>query len=195
MPLSGRRVLCVVVSSTGFIENKVIETEEDVPREELVRISNYLTENFAGQTLRQIRERLLRMMAEERAQMDRLLARTLELARSGLAVGESPEVVVDGTSIAARQARAGRPPAGAADVRDLRRQGAAGARCLNQCIHGGGVRVLIGEDSDLTSELGFSWWPPPTAWASGRSAPWGSSGPPGWSMRRSSPWWISWGRP
>ena len=27
---------------------------------------------------------------------------------------------------------------------------------LNQCIQGGGVRVLIGEDSELTSELDFS---------------------------------------
>ena len=27
---------------------------------------------------------------------------------------------------------------------------------LNQCLLGGGVRVIIGEDSDLTSELGFS---------------------------------------
>jgi heat-inducible transcriptional repressor len=27
---------------------------------------------------------------------------------------------------------------------------------LNGCIQGGGVRVLIGDDSDLTSELDFS---------------------------------------
>ncbi len=27
---------------------------------------------------------------------------------------------------------------------------------LNLCIQGGGVRVLIGDDSDLTSELDFS---------------------------------------
>ena len=29
-------------------------------------------------------------------------------------------------------------------------------KILNQCIQGGGVRVLIGEDSELTSELDFS---------------------------------------
>ena len=48
MPVSGRKVLCIVVSSTGFIDNKVIETEEEIPREELTRISNYLTESFGG---------------------------------------------------------------------------------------------------------------------------------------------------
>ena len=29
-------------------------------------------------------------------------------------------------------------------------------RLLSQCLQGGGVRVLIGEDSELTSELDFS---------------------------------------
>ncbi|MFL6197309.1 MAG: heat-inducible transcriptional repressor HrcA [Thermoanaerobaculia bacterium] len=153
--VAGRKVLCVVVSSTGFIDNKVIETEEEVPREELVRISNYLTENFAGQTLREIRERLLRLMGEEKAQMDRALARTIELARAGLAGEGAPGVVVDGTSMLL-----GKPEL--ADVQRVRRMFEAFAdkarlvRILNRCIEGGGVRVLIGDDCELTSELEFS---------------------------------------
>src|SRR5215470_3290048 len=63
VPVAARRVLCVVVSAAGFVDNKVIETEEEIPREELVRISNYLTDNFSGQTLREVRDRLLKMMA------------------------------------------------------------------------------------------------------------------------------------
>ena len=155
IPVSGRKVLCVVVSSTGFIDNKVIETDEEVPREELVRISNYLTENFGGQTLRQIRERLLRMMVEEKAQMDRFLARTLELARSGLSAGETPGVVVDGTSMLLAKPEL-------SDMQRVRRMFETFAdkarlvKILNLCIQGGGVRVLIGEDCDLTSELDFS---------------------------------------
>jgi len=153
--ISGRKVLCVVVSSTGFIDNKVIETEEELPREELVRISNYLTESFAGHTLREIRERLLRMMNEERAQMDGVLARTIELARNGLSVSANPGVVVDGTSMLLTKPEL-------SDVQRVRRMFEAFAdkarlvRILSQCIQGGGVRVLIGEDSELTSELDFS---------------------------------------
>ncbi len=155
VPIAGRKVLCVVVSSTGFIDNKVIETEEEIPREELIRISNYLTESFAGQTLREIRERLLRMMVEEKRQMDRVLALTIELARSGFSVGESPGVVVDGTSTLLHKPEL-------ADVQRVRRMFEAFAdkarlvKILNQCLQGGGVRVLIGEDCELTSELDFS---------------------------------------
>jgi heat-inducible transcriptional repressor len=155
IPVSGRKVLCIVVSSAGFIDNKVIETEEEIPREELVRISNYLTESFGGHTLKEIRERLLRQMVEERAQMDRVLARTIELARSGFSVGETPGVLVDGTSMLLSKPEL-------SDVQRVRRMFEAFAdkarlvKILSQCIQGGGVRVLIGEDSELTSELDFS---------------------------------------
>jgi heat-inducible transcriptional repressor len=155
VPVSGRKILCVVVSSTGFIDNKVIETEEEVPREELVRISNYLTESFAGLTLRDIRERLVRMMVEEKAQMDRMLARTIELAQAGLAADGAPGVVVDGTSMLLAKPEL-------SDVQRVRRMFDAFAdkarlvRILNRCIQGGGVRVLIGADCELTSDLELS---------------------------------------
>jgi heat-inducible transcriptional repressor len=155
VPVSGRKILCVVVSSTGFIDNKVIEAEEEVPREELVRISNYLTEHFAGLTLRDIRERLVRMMVEEKAQMDRVLARTIELAQAGLAAGGAPGVVVDGTSMLLAKPEL-------SDVQRVRRMFDAFAdkarlvRILNRCIQGGGVRVLIGADCELTSDLELS---------------------------------------
>jgi heat-inducible transcriptional repressor len=155
VPIAGRKILCVVVSATGFIDNKVIETEEEIPREELTRISNYLTESFAGRTLQETRERLLRLMVEEKAQMDHMLARTIELAQAGLATGSAPGVVVDGTSMLLAKPEL-------ADLARVRRMIEAFAdkarlvRILNRCIQGGGVRVLIGEDCDLTSELEFS---------------------------------------
>ncbi len=155
VPLSGRRVLCVVVSAAGFVDNKVIETEEEIPREELVRISNYLTESFAGQTLREIRDRLLKRMAEERAQVDRMLALAIELARQGLDLPGGPEVLVDGAPSLLTQPEL-------ADIQRVRRMFEAFAdkarlvRLLNRCLQGSGVRVLIGEDSELTSELDFS---------------------------------------
>src|SRR4051794_229244 len=194
VPVSGRKILCVVVSSTGFIDNKVIETEEEVGREELVRISNYLTENFAGLTLREIRERLVRMMVEEKAQMDRMLARTIELAQAGLAADGVPGVVVDGTSMLLAKPEL-------SDVQRVRRMFEAFAdkarlvRILNRCIQGGGVRVLIGADCELTSDLEFSVVAAPTAPASARSAPWASWAPRGWTTRRSFRSSTSWARP
>ena len=156
VPLSGRRVLCVVVSSGGFVDNKVVETEEPVDRETLVEIGNYLNEHYAGQTLRQIRDRLLSAMGEERVQMDRLMALAIELARSGFDFEASePRVLHEGTSSLLHQPEL----ADLGRVRQLLDTFANHnhlVHLLNQCIQGAGVRVTIGEESPLTSALDFS---------------------------------------
>jgi heat-inducible transcriptional repressor len=153
--LSGTKVLCIVVSENGFVDNKVVETDEPLTREELVRISNYLSENFAGMTISQARERLIGLMAEERAQVDRMLGLSIELARRGLDPSSAPGVVVDGTTEVLSYPEL-------ADVSRMRQlfetfsRKARLVRILNQYMSGDGVRVAIGEDSDLTSELDFS---------------------------------------
>lgn len=156
VPLSGRRVLCVVVSESGFVENKLLEIEEEIGRDELVRISNYLTENFRGKTLRAIRERLLAMMREERAQVDKLLGRAISLASQGFETTGEGDLVVEGTAhlLGHRELLS--------DVDRVRRLLDAFAErqhlvaLLNQCLDGNGVRVVIGEDSQVTSDLGLS---------------------------------------
>ena len=64
VPLSGTKVLCVIVSSAGFVDHKMIELDEPIGREVLVEASNYMTDQFAGKTLRQARDELLALMAE-----------------------------------------------------------------------------------------------------------------------------------
>lgn len=155
VPLSDNRVLCIVVSENGFVDSKPIETEQRLPREELVRIANYLTENFAGLPLHEIRDRLLRMMAEERAQMDRLLSSAIDLGRKGLGAEGAPAVRVDGAAVLLAKPEL-------ASIERVRRlldafeDKARLVRILNRCLDGRGLRVFIGEDSELTSELDFS---------------------------------------
>lgn len=155
VPISGSRLLCVVVSSSGFVDHKVIDVGETLSREDLQRISNYLNDHFAGASIREIRNRLLELMVDERAQLDRLMANTLRLAQLGLEERNDAEVLVDGASVLLGQPEL-------ASLERVRRlfdtfaDRARLVRVLNQVIAGPGVRVLIGEESALTSELDFS---------------------------------------
>lgn len=155
MPLSHERVLCVLISAAGFVDQKVVRADQVLPREDLTRISNYLTENFSGLTIREIRTRLLRMMTEERSQVDELLSGAITLARRALAGEGSQNLVVEGTAGLLEQ-----PELGSIErvrrLLDLFDEKARIVSLLSKVIEGKGVRVLIGEDSDLTSELDFS---------------------------------------
>jgi heat-inducible transcriptional repressor len=155
VPLSGRRVLCVIVSQSGFVDHKLIEAEESLSREELVRVANYLTANFRGLTLHTIRERLLGLMSEERAQVDLLLGRAIQLAARGLQSKGTPELRLEGAS-ALLSRREG------SDVDKVKRLLETFAErqrlvgLLARCVDGNGVRVMIGDDSDVTSDLGLT---------------------------------------
>jgi heat-inducible transcriptional repressor len=102
--LAPRRIVAVIVAHTGVIHNKVFETEEDHAQERLDQAGRYLTETFAGHTLPEIRERIVGLMAEEKALYDRILHDALALGRLSTesAVGDEAaqdsRVFLDGTA-------------------------------------------------------------------------------------------------
>ena len=155
VPLGHGRVLCVVVSTSGFVDNIVIEVHEEISRSDLVRISNYLTQTFAGHRLRQVRDRLLSLMAEERAHVDQWLSQAMDLAKRAMVRSQTQEVLLEGTT-----ALLGKPELSSiANVRRVFDTFADKARLvdmLNTCLVSDGVRVYMGEDNEVTSELDFS---------------------------------------
>ena len=154
--LQDRRVLCVLVSTSGFVDHVVIETESEFSREELVRISNYVNDTFTNLGLREIRDHLLSQMSQQNNRLDRLLSCAIELAQGVVsAQNQRQEVLVEGTTSLLDHPEL----ANVARIRQMLDTFADQARLvqiLNQCLEGDGVRVFIGEDSDLTSELDFS---------------------------------------
>ena len=153
--LSGRRVLCVLESAGGMVENREIETPSPMSREELTRISNFLTDNFSGLTLREIRDRLLQMMREDRNELDELVSNAITLAQKALVSDDLPNLLVEGTvSII------GQPEL--SDVPRVKRlletfaEKAELVQILNQILDTRGPCAIIGEDSGLTSDLDFS---------------------------------------
>ena len=152
--LEGERILCVVVSTGGFVDHVVVEAGERIPTGDLVRMSNYLNENFAGLRLGEIRDRLLSLMSEERSRVDRWFTNMIALGRQAV-VGSAPNVFLEGTTTLLNQPEL-------ADVDCVRRMldtFADKARLvglLNSCLESEGVRLCIGEDSEVTSALDFS---------------------------------------
>jgi heat-inducible transcriptional repressor len=156
VPISGKRVLCVLVSEGGFIDNVVIETETEVSRDDLARFSNYVTRSYAGFRLGEIRDRLLTLMAEERRDVDHWLTQTMAFAERAFSGSSEPRVLIEGTP-----ALLGMPELSDLErVRRMLETFADTARLtslLSRCLESsGGVRVLMGQDSEVTSELDFS---------------------------------------
>lgn len=68
----GRQVLAIFVMESANVQHKLILLDEELTQDELHRISNYLNQEFAGQPLHTIRQRVLERMAVEKIQYDLL---------------------------------------------------------------------------------------------------------------------------
>ncbi|HKP14178.1 MAG TPA: heat-inducible transcriptional repressor HrcA [Blastocatellia bacterium] len=92
------RILAITVSSAGRVQNRLIRVEGDFTQDELNRTGRYLTENFRGWTLNEIRDELLRRMSEEKALYDQLLRNAVLLCSQSLQEGDQPDVFIEGAS-------------------------------------------------------------------------------------------------
>ena len=84
VPLDGRRVLVIVISTASQITQKVIETDEPYDSTMLVTATNYVNAEFGGLTLQEIRAAIVDRMQHERLLYGALAARALRLAQTGL---------------------------------------------------------------------------------------------------------------
>lgn len=78
--LSGRRILAILVAQNGTVQNKLIESAEELSADDLVRMSNYLNELLEGLPVSEVRARILAEMRNEKVLYDTLLSRALKLS-------------------------------------------------------------------------------------------------------------------
>lgn len=99
LPLSGDRVLVILVINEREVQNRIIHTQRPFTEAELREAASMVNQRFAGQPLRLVKERILREMEEARSRIDSYLQASLDLASQALdPVRENDDCVVVGES-------------------------------------------------------------------------------------------------
>jgi heat-inducible transcriptional repressor len=155
VPISGSRILVVVVASGNQVSQKTVDIGESVKASELVQAANYLNAEFSGRTLEAVRAGVTERLKEERTLYDQLLSFALRIASSSLENLERPtSVYIDGTSTLIEEV-AQASGISASTLRTLWRmveEKQRLVRMLNEYIDGPGLTVVIGaehNDPDL----------------------------------------------
>jgi heat-inducible transcriptional repressor len=147
VPLSGRRVLAILVISDKEVQNSVIHTDRDYSHAELQQVSNYLNAEFAGKEITEVRARLVEELRDTRETLDRLMKTALDMADKVLSNAESGAGYV-----LAGQSRLLDIDA-FADIGHLRQlfeafdEKSQILKLLDQCLQSQGVQIFIGEES------------------------------------------------
>ena len=146
LPLSGQRVLVVLVVNEQEVQNKVIHTDRAYSASELQQAANFLTREYVGKDLNQIREMLLSSMQKAREDMNRLMATAISVADQVLEEKQNNDYIMAGEINLMNYAEMG-------NVDKLRQLFEAFTtkndllHLLDKSIHTDGMQIFIGEES------------------------------------------------
>ncbi|HMS78903.1 MAG TPA: heat-inducible transcriptional repressor HrcA [Burkholderiaceae bacterium] len=90
--LSDRRVLLIIVTPEGDVQNRILHAEREYTASELTEASNYVNQHYAGLDFSTIRERLQHELVSLRDDITRLLHKAV--AAGGQAAAEHAETLM-----------------------------------------------------------------------------------------------------
>jgi heat-inducible transcriptional repressor len=99
--LADNRILVILVSRSGIVQNRVIHYSDEITQTELDQAARYIVEHFKDRTLFEIRSQILKMIQQERALYDKFMQRIITLSTQAFSDNESEldaEVYLDGAS-------------------------------------------------------------------------------------------------
>ena len=152
VPLRDGRLIAVLVTTDGSIENRLII--DDVDPRRLESIHNYLNQLLKGMTLDEVRERVIRELGEDKNRYDEAVSAALRLGHAMFVARErSADVVISGQANLIDDAIAQN------NARELLRtleDKETLIRLLDRTRHAEGLQVFLGAETALSALAGSS---------------------------------------
>jgi heat-inducible transcriptional repressor len=143
--LGERRVLVILVTPEGDVQNRVIFTAQDYTQSQLVEATNYVNEHYGGLTIEEVRERLKLEIDQLRGEIAQLMQAAVE---AGTEAADSQEqVVISGERNLLAVQDFGHDLGSLRKLFDLFEQKTQLMRLLDVSSRAEGVRIYIGGES------------------------------------------------
>jgi heat-inducible transcriptional repressor len=148
LKLSERRLLVIMVSPEGDVQNRVLFTESDYTTSQLTEASNYLNHHFAGMAIEQVREKLLAEVESLRGEIATLMQATVQVSTEALTQPQD-DVVISGERNLLSVSDFSSDMGQLRRAFDLFEQKAQLVRLLDISAQAEGVRIYIGGESQI----------------------------------------------
>jgi heat-inducible transcriptional repressor len=84
LPLSEKRILLIIVTTDGNVQNRIITTGRNYSPSELVQAANFFNQHYAGSTFEDVRKSLHEELKQMQTDMTRLMTAALEASSKAL---------------------------------------------------------------------------------------------------------------
>ena len=147
LSLSERRVLVIIVSPDGDVQNRIIHTQVDFSQAQLLEAANFLNSHYAGLTMEAVRERLRTEVDVLRGEIADLMKAAVDIGSE--AEGQREEVVVAGERNLLSVSEFSSDMGQLRRLFDLFEQKTQLIRLLDVSTQAEGVRIYIGGESQV----------------------------------------------
>ncbi|HQR98104.1 MAG: heat-inducible transcriptional repressor HrcA [Burkholderiaceae bacterium] len=145
--LSEKRILVIIVSPDGDVQNRVIFTETDYTQSQLIEAANFLNSHYAGMAIEEVRERLGSEVEALRGEIASLMQAAVQV--SSEAIESRDEVVISGERNLLAVSDFSSDMGNLRKLFDLFEQKAQLMRLLDVSSRAEGVRIYIGGESQV----------------------------------------------
>jgi heat-inducible transcriptional repressor len=146
--LSEKRVLLIIVSPEGDVQNRVIFTETDYSQSQLIEASNYLNAHYAGMAIEQVRLRVKQELVNLQSEIASLMQAAVQMSSEALSEDEG-DVVISGERNLLSVSDFSSDMGNLRQAFDLFEQKTQLMRLLDVSSQADGVRIFIGGESQF----------------------------------------------
>src|SRR3954466_12656706 len=91
--LSEKRILLIVVTPEGDVQNRILLTEREFSASELIEAANYINQHYSGQSFEDVRARLQGELKELRQDLIKLLTTAVDAGSRAMTESTEPFVI------------------------------------------------------------------------------------------------------
>jgi heat-inducible transcriptional repressor len=146
--LSERRLLVIIVSPEGDVQNRVLFTEADYSQSQLIEAANYLNANFAGMAIEQVRARVQQDLVKLQGEIAALMQAAVQVSSEAL-TQEEGNVVISGERNLLSVSDFSHDMSHLRRAFELFEQKSQLMRLLDVSSQAEGVRIYIGGESQI----------------------------------------------
>jgi heat-inducible transcriptional repressor len=145
--LSEHRVLLIVVTPQGDVQNRILHTDRPYTTAQLIEATNFFNQHFAGQSFKSIRDRLAAELSALREDMARLMQVAIEVGEGALQEGDALVVTGERNLLNAEDLASNMDRL--RQLFDLFEQKTSLLNLLDESQKAQGVQIYIGGESGL----------------------------------------------
>jgi heat-inducible transcriptional repressor len=146
--LSEKRLLVIMVSPDGDVQNRILFTEVDYSQSQLVEAANYLNAHFAGLAIEQVRSRLQQELVKLQGEIATLMQAAVQVSSEALSQTQD-EVVISGERNLLAVSDFSHDMSHLRRAFELFEQKTQLMRLLDVSSQAEGVRIFIGGESQI----------------------------------------------